>query len=1045
MFSSNGLQATVDLIVATNTGGLGFNSRFPCDKFLSFTDSSSYVCSWYNASRLIIHDTVKSALSIGSRVLLAASSGLSVRWDSVGATALGMSKPRTLLDLGTSVVLVGPLFPIRPDIGLFSSNIISRCSNWQLDFTSVGGNAGRAWQNVSIAVRGDFLGSNTSLIALEISKQFAQSPVVVIPNRMLMVAEQYTAVVSMCNFLGGCSTRNLSTYVSTNNSVVPTVSILPSSVVLRSRQALTLSSDAYVMLCAGQRSSASLQFSWQMRLTDNITWLSSLISRSKEKSRFTLPALGLLPGRAYLVKLLVRDQTSNLSSTAFASVDVMQSDLAVHITSGGSMQVMRVGSKLLLNASSSFDPDDAANVLTFNWSCSSSPCLLTLDAHNDGVVAITANSLAVNTTSSVLLVVSDSVRAQRNSTATIQVMVIEPTKPLVSMLTASASVAYVNIDQSLLLQCSVLSTFLCNGSWQINPSDHATNSMSFAPRLVSSNQLTIVQSYLPADSLRGGLSYVFSMSCGGSMASISVTTNNPPQGGRLTARPESGFALNTSFLLSTDFWVDADFPLSFTFSFWFSVDRSYLTVRRKSPISTANAILPSGDSDRGGAINVSVIAEDMYGASSDRRLHGVIVALLPSAVAVTVVSNLLLQPDISTDELQNVLSVATTVLNQVPCSSSPNCSSLHRVGCQSTANTCGVCAAGFVTSGKATDDNSPCFSMSEIDVYNASKSMGTCSSSTANCNTWQYCNTTTQTCTVQSKQCSSPSCSAHGRCAFKSSNTGLAATTCSVLSSGCTALCICDFGYAGEDCSLTTAEIASQQAMRSQLMTSLSSVMARTDGDASTLANAASSLYSIVRNQYDLTALLASQVAGFILDILSQTEALSERMALRIASVLAPVNAALQSSSSSNSSSSALQTSNLSMALNAFQELLDKEQQPFSVVYDSFRIVSTAIDTSIASTAGTSPGAFKVVIPLSDAEKAAQSLGQVSTAPTVSIIPSFGNSSSISVFVSVVAVGQSLWKSNSTSLVSEVVTVRANNVDFVDITLHPSNSEKEQL
>lgn len=1020
-----------------------------CDKILSFPEAASHTCLWQNSSQIIIRDTIKPAFSVGSAISLSASSELVVAW----SAAQGIPRPRTVVSVTTSILVSAPTSPISPAIGKFTPSLISRCSNWQLDFSTVAvnGNANRAWVNVTFHVQAQGLHSNTSLITAELYRQFSQSSLVVIANSLLVPGEDYAVEMRLCNFIGGCSSKTLVTSVSTTANVAPTLSILGATTIYASEM-LSMTSSAYVLLCNGQRSSATLQYYWKLNLVGNSSWIPSVDSQSREKFKYSFPSHTLQPGRSYLMFLMVRDSASNLTSTASTTITVLPSELIVVISPAASTLAMKAGTMLRLNATSSYDPDDLSARLTFNWSCFSpphSPCLLTFSSR-DGVATVSADHSTANVTATIRLLVTDS-RKGRNATVHVEIRVVEASKPLISLQTTSADVSYLNFDQTLILQSSVLSVFPCNGSWQASPRDQITDagvsSSIWSSKLVPSNRVTAVSMNLPAFSLRGGMTFVFTVVCSSSSMSIAVITNNSPQAGRLSVHPDSGIALNSSFLLVTDRWIDDDFPLAYTFAFWSAVDKSYLSVRRKSEISTANAILPSGDASYDNTVNVSVIAEDCFGASSDRRAHAVKVTAFPSTQAVAFVSNLLTTQgqNMSTDELQNVLSVATALLNQVTCAAAPNCTGLNRAACQATANTCGACFKGFLATGKTGDDNTLCLSLIVVSSYNATSSTSACHSNSS-CSSWQFCNIDTNRCKDQSKQCSSPSCSAHGRCVFKAPNTGKVVESCSVLSVACDAVCLCNSGFAGETCSSTTADLVAEQAMRSQLLVGLSSVMASTDSDASSLANTASSLYSVVRNQYDLSEQSSSQLASLVNSIMSQSGSLNVQVALKIASVLGPVNAALQSVSNTNSSSTSVaQVSNFSLAINAFQELLSKEQQPFDVVYDSFRVTSQSFNT--VPSGGSEPMAFKVAIPLTDAERTAQSLGQASTLPSVSILPARGNSSfgNDNVFVSVVVLDQQQWKNNATALVSDVVSVRATNVEFVDITLHSNSDEQRSV
>ena len=54
----------------------------------------------------------------------------------------------------------------------------------------------------------------------------------------------------------------------------------------------------------------------------------------------------------------------------------------------------------------------------------------------------------------------------------------------------------------------------------------------------------------------------------------------------------------------------------------------------------------------------------------------------------------------------NLLSVASTILNTINCSTSLNCTNYNRQSCQHTSGICGACLPGYI--GEAGDHNTIC-------------------------------------------------------------------------------------------------------------------------------------------------------------------------------------------------------------------------------------------------------------------------------------------------------------------------------------------------
>eukprot|EP01039_Chlorochromonas_danica_P011284 gene11284-12586_t len=1085
VFSSTGLEAYVRFSTSTDMLGLSAGMNFACNKVLIFGLVDDYTCMWKNSSEAVIRDTTKGSLVLGSKVQLFAASGAnSLR---ISCTASSVTRcPTTIIDTVNYVLLTAPSSVVTPSIGSFVTSRISNCSAWQMDLSTpsvTSGNAGRPWSNATFRVQGLTYASNTTAIVEALYAQFASSSLLVIRNSLLERGETYAVEVVLCNFLNSCGSKKLTTAVSNTSSSLPPIATIidgGTARIIYVNESLQLTADAYLLQCDGKRSTSGLHFIWQIKLSSSSSWL-SLVSQSKDSKKFLLSAYTLQAGMSYWVRLTAQDTASLLSSSVNISVSVLSADLVAVISPSSSQQQVRVGSgSLLLNASSSYDPDTVGTVsktrLSYLWTCRSISmsgtalpyCAVTMKAALSGSSSLTTSSVKITaaneswigSVSTVTVTVYDPLKANRkNSTATVQVEVIASTAPLLSVLLSSSSaLSYINIGQSITVDSTVLSPiYRCNASWLVDDPNLDVDSMVSPAytKAIPANHLTYVNLHLSSYSLVGGSAYVFTLSCrllsegstrrrlvatdtgSNSSVSIHITTNSPPLDGRLHTSPLSGYALNTSFLISTDMWVDVDLPLSYTFSFLSSVSGgsgTYLPLTTKSEVNTITAILASA-SGLSSSTNVSVIAEDSHNASSGRVQSKVQFLPVSASALNSLASSLLSQKgSLSVDELQNVVSVVTSVVNIVDCSASPNCSSLHRGSCQSTANTCGPCYSGYLSTGSDGSDNSVC--LSQTAIANPSSGHSTCMSSSS-CASWQYCNASSF-CADSSKSCSSPTCSSHGSCRYISSSTSQAVSSCSLISSSCVAVCKCVDGYAGADCSLTASELAAQQALRSQLLDGLSTIISKTDSDASSVTNAAASLSAIVRDQYDVSANSSSQVSNIAQNIVNQASQVSggsgNSIALNISSVLNPIDSAISAVVSSGSNSSVSALKNLSSVIFGFQDLLIKDKQSYSAAYDTFRLTTVVYDNA-ASTSITVPMA------LTQQEQIEKSLGGSSNVPSVTVTSNSNTTGGV--YVSVVLIDQQTYtnKNSSQKLNSDVITIRTKNIDYIDITLTPTSTQ----
>eukprot|EP00981_Chlorochromonas_danica_P011618 scaffold4161_cov184-Ochromonas_danica.AAC.1 len=481
---------------------LSSGMSFACDKVFVFSDANSYTCQWQNASQAIIRDTTRSTLWVGSTIqLVDATNGSALKISCSSAMSSSLC-PNTVVDSEASVTIARPQAPILPSIGSFVTSRISNCSSWQLDL-SVGsvvtGNTGRSWRSATFHVQGLTYSSNTSAITRELYAQFAvPSSLLVIANSYLTSGETYLVSVTLCNFLNACASKELTTTVSDSpNSLPPIVSITGGDV-SRSifvNESLLLTADAYLLQCLGKTSTSGLSYLWRIKLTSSASWL-TVRSQSKDEKKFLLAAYSLSADMSYLAQVTVKDKASSLSTSVNVSIAVRSADL-VAVISLPSPQQVRIGSSgLLLNASSSYDPNTVGKVpgtrLSFLWTCRSwsvgrllvlPSCSLVVQSASMGggsslatsAVKISAtNESSVGSLSVVSLTVYDASKPSRkNSTARMEVTVIASAAPLLSMFPSPSdivsSLAYVNIDREVTLTSTVLSpVYRCNASWSVN-------------------------------------------------------------------------------------------------------------------------------------------------------------------------------------------------------------------------------------------------------------------------------------------------------------------------------------------------------------------------------------------------------------------------------------------------------------------------------------------------------------------------------------------------------------------------------------------------
>jgi len=319
----------------------------------------------------------------------------------------------------------------------------------------------------------------------------------------------------------------------------------------------------------------------------------------------------------------------------------------------------------------------------------------------------------------------------------------------------------------------------------------------------------------------------FSMTCKKSVAKVQVETNGPPTSGVFRITPSLGKEFDDLFGLSASLWVDDDLPLAFAFSFGDTRE----TIKPMGASSYIDSSLPSGDQNNDFKLACYVVVYDSLLAGAESTATVTVNRLeLPAAELGDKLGDKFDSSMESTDpnELISFLSVASSMLNFVDCSSTPDCSSLNRNSCKDTALTCGSCLPDYL--GTDGDSNTPCFDLNQRKLASDS---------------------------VPNQACLND-CSSNGECKFFNSITNKEVQSCSVLESSCYAICICDDGYYGSSCSMTEEELIAKQSIREKLVTGATSV--ETDSNSVAVQSSMTGLTSITK-QIDEISYDTAQVA----------------------------------------------------------------------------------------------------------------------------------------------------------------------------------------
>jgi hypothetical protein len=838
-FSSDGSYLTAAFDSATNRAGVASQSMFACTSLFSFTGASAAKCQWSSDSTTvsIYPNNALFPLSVGDSVQLLAgklradcpssfAASTCSAWPTVTGKAVTVAVPATLKD--PSVVLALP-------------SSIGSCDSLHIDLGASTGNAGRSWSVVNISV--STTASNSSALRSYLASISASNFVnpVVIPHYWLQKGYSFTITAQLCNFLGACSSATSS--VSVVNVVQPFVSIVGGpSLTLTANSSLQLTSAAYVQACDGSKSTVNLAYAWSVSI-NNGTSSSGIVvvSKSRDPSKLVLASYVLTPLYSYTVSLTVTYSSSLVSTVASMTVHVPASDLII-VVAGGTSQSVRLLSSFTVDASGSYDSDQADNGVigvTFIWQCVetspkySSSCPLTLSHANTSILAAFAGPASANSSSALTLSMMDASTSRVASAEVVVTVLAAASAPIVSVVTTAQTVS---TAQRFVLQGSVTTTSTCSSVWSVSDASlNLTLISAVSPTRVlvgSSSLSTFSNMYLSINpnTLPAGSKLLFTLSCvdqttsSKSFASVLISTNSPPSPGSILASPSvGGIALETAFKLSASGWVDSNTPLSYEFGFLAPTGTNKaMVVQTKSQLSYAQSILlPAGLSSSNYTVTLVYQIFDSLGASVTQYLSVRVSPAKTNSSSLLARTKLLVSAASgNVDNLKQVISAFSSTLVSVNCTAAPNCTKLNRFDCSSTTNTCGSCvSADYV--GVMGDSNDACLPVTEFRT-SASSSCTTDSE----CDAWSTCDTDTGLCIKASKTCPS-NCSVYlsqGECTYKILASQVAVTACALDDPSCAAACVCKSGFYGSDCSLTAADVETQQSMSYELMAGLQQV-----------------------------------------------------------------------------------------------------------------------------------------------------------------------------------------------------------------------------
>ncbi|OQR94845.1 transmembrane protein [Achlya hypogyna] len=591
-FDSTGARLTVLFTRAVYLSGL-LPLQVPCASVFDTTTAGFGTlpkCMWVTTASISVVLGAAATVVPGSR-----------------CPALGglKSTATSSLSMGDMYVLVQPpLNPPTPRVVVSGPRSLGACDDLVLDATATTGAGGRpitwAWVCIVVATQQP-CGGSFALVA-------SSDQVLRVPSAEISSNATISITLTCTNFFG-ISGSSGPIIVTKAAQPLPTVYIAgPSALSATRSSTVSFIGVAEASSCAAVSVSSALSVSWAL--------LGSPMPTSQSRN----PRQLLWPPRSlgYGVYTVILSASSPRSGTNSASVTltIVPSPLVAAIV-GGTSSTVGTGVDLLLDGSSSYDPDSEATALRFAWNVTDATTgRRILSVPSVAAPTVPKASLAPNSTLLVALAVTDSATA-RVATATMTIFVQSGTPPTTTI--APVVQAKLNVNTKIVLQGKVTSTVnsALTGRWTIvGDADGTMAAQLFA---VPDSSWAMA---LRANTLLPGAAYtlVFTGSDQfgqSSVATVSFTTNEPPTSGSVVVTPTTGVALTTDFTLSSLNWVGAGAPFLFAFKYIVgsptAANAVEIALGDYSVTTSCTTTLPPGDAIDG-TITIVGYVIDAFGA-----------------------------------------------------------------------------------------------------------------------------------------------------------------------------------------------------------------------------------------------------------------------------------------------------------------------------------------------------------------------------------------------------------------------------------------------
>jgi hypothetical protein len=903
MYSDDGKYVSIIFDSPTNRGGK--SSVFSCDALFTFNGASDSTCRWIDSMTVNAYISGSSSAEPGDTISIIASSGITSYCDPDANLKDCSIWPDA--SQGPSITITAPEYPAHPRVSVRVPKVTSACGSLDIDLSGSRGNAGREWKSVDVIASSS---TTTNLTALNswLAAEYASATAVVgkpspIPLGLLTARHKYEFEVTLCNFLDACGVGSMATVYLDTDIPSPKIQGLQSRKQYRSSALLVKGDiifDCNSNLTVGKQRNL-VEVEWELR-REGLTPVYNVLTTSRDPYRFMLPAYSLDSNMVYKLVMIATVKGTRARSSTSVIIFVPESDL-VPLVRGGNVKNMNPGGTLLLDASQSYDPDVQAGYdrltgrmtdtwpsygFEFTWTCQQTlptfveDCVLDLGdvEYYPSRKLVTVPESAGDTTHEIIFTIVDvkggnSKLPDRSVSETITVHVSSsPDLPILTLDGDRGVESKMNADERLALSAEIsvsnrqnytatrVPGLQDNCKWSVDDVGTDLEQVAKTPfafdlkRSFTSNYLVIAKNTLPS-----GNDLMFTLTCNvgdiktgsfaESVSSITIKVNSPPVPGTFAVTNPDGadptgtrnYALKDLLYFLASNWEDDDDVMFYQFGYYANLDRTQRVsiLRSRSEVSFADLMLPAGRSKENHMVTAVVEVSDPLDATTTATdTIAMTYQVLKSARPKTEIAGSIMElinssAGGSVDEQWASLSLSVSVMSNAECDSAPDCAALNRHPCSVTDQTCGECWTAASNSsvmyiGDAGEGNTLCQSVAITEMSNNASSL----------------HTTEKTC---ANDCTSDT---NGICVFKGIHSDHYFDECFIFDGFCEAVCVCEDGFSGPDCSYTDEEMRSIRSAKQKVVERLDDLRYLEDTDKYTLEGMVSTIAVVADNKYEM-------------------------------------------------------------------------------------------------------------------------------------------------------------------------------------------------